>query len=88
MLWTDHMLLAVVDSCSDTEFMCDRRSCVDASRVCDFTDDCGDQSDEMDCGKCLLQLHVWHRIRYSSVTTAMTWTVIIARLSDKSDLST
>ncbi|KAK3727128.1 hypothetical protein RRG08_048229 [Elysia crispata] len=39
----------VVASCAASEFRCARGSCVDLSRVCDFTDDCGDRSDEEDC---------------------------------------
>ncbi|RUS87745.1 hypothetical protein EGW08_004491, partial [Elysia chlorotica] len=36
-------------SCESSEFQCERGSCVDISRVCDFTDDCGDGSDEEKC---------------------------------------
>ncbi|KAK3727134.1 hypothetical protein RRG08_048232 [Elysia crispata] len=41
---------SVVASCKDSEFRCARGSCVDVTRVCDFTDDCGDGSDENGCG--------------------------------------
>lgn len=36
-------------SCPETMFTCSNRACVELSRVCDFSDDCGDQSDEIDC---------------------------------------
>lgn len=36
-------------SCGQNQFRCQRGSCVDNSRLCDFTDDCGDNSDELQC---------------------------------------
>lgn len=36
-------------SCSAQEFTCAAGSCVPENCVCDFTDDCGDGSDEADC---------------------------------------
>ena len=43
-----------VVSCSD-EFQCANGHCVPLSWTCDYTDDCGDASDEMNnCGKTLL----------------------------------
>uniref|UniRef100_H2XUP0 MAM domain-containing protein n=1 Tax=Ciona intestinalis TaxID=7719 RepID=H2XUP0_CIOIN len=36
-------------SCLAQEFQCDRGACVDVARICDYTDDCGDMSDEADC---------------------------------------
>lgn len=36
-------------SCGTNQFRCQRGSCVDNTRLCDFTDDCGDQSDETQC---------------------------------------
>lgn len=38
-------------SCSAQEFTCAAGSCVPENCVCDFTDDCGDGSDEADCSK-------------------------------------
>uniref|UniRef100_A0A3Q3ANM4 MAM and LDL receptor class A domain containing 1 n=1 Tax=Kryptolebias marmoratus TaxID=37003 RepID=A0A3Q3ANM4_KRYMA len=35
-----------VTTCSDHEFTCSQGLCVDQDSVCDFTDDCGDGSDE------------------------------------------
>ncbi|XP_028297170.1 MAM and LDL-receptor class A domain-containing protein 2 isoform X2 [Gouania willdenowi] len=36
-------------SCPESMFVCNNRVCVDQSSVCDFTDDCGDGSDENNC---------------------------------------
>ncbi|XP_051809634.1 apical endosomal glycoprotein-like [Acanthochromis polyacanthus] len=36
--------------CPDGMFMCSNRVCVDPNHVCDFSDDCGDWSDENNCG--------------------------------------
>lgn len=36
-------------SCPNDFFTCKRKACVQMSRVCDLTDDCGDNSDEADC---------------------------------------
>ncbi|XP_077978870.1 MAM and LDL-receptor class A domain-containing protein 1-like [Glandiceps talaboti] len=36
----------------DPDFYCDNGVCVDMSKVCDFYDDCGDNSDEAVCGTC------------------------------------
>ena len=38
-------------NCTEDEFTCGNGVCVQSTQECDFTDDCGDQSDEMDCGK-------------------------------------
>ncbi|XP_061879772.1 MAM and LDL-receptor class A domain-containing protein 1 isoform X1 [Entelurus aequoreus] len=35
--------------CADDKFACNNSVCVEKSRVCDFTDDCGDRTDELDC---------------------------------------
>lgn len=40
-----------VNGCPSTSFTCARGSCVDKSRVCDLSDDCGDGSDELNCDK-------------------------------------
>ena len=33
-------------TCDSTQFQCKRGGCIDQNRVCDYTDDCGDMSDE------------------------------------------
>ena len=38
-------------SCGVGEFTCSNRACVDMDRVCNFADDCGDYSDELQCGE-------------------------------------
>ncbi|XP_054624893.1 MAM and LDL-receptor class A domain-containing protein 1 [Dunckerocampus dactyliophorus] len=35
--------------CPDNMFTCNNSICVEKKRVCDFTDDCGDWSDEINC---------------------------------------
>lgn len=37
----------IQSSCPSNQFTCQRGSCVDMSRVCDYTDDCGDNTDEI-----------------------------------------
>lgn len=37
-------------SCPAKYFTCARKSCVPLSQVCDLVDDCGDNSDEVNCG--------------------------------------
>lgn len=32
--------------------VCENKACVPPDAVCDFTDDCGDYTDEASCGKC------------------------------------
>nr|XP_020447005.1 MAM and LDL-receptor class A domain-containing protein 1-like isoform X2 [Monopterus albus] len=35
--------------CPESKFMCNNRVCLEHSRICDFSDDCGDWSDENSC---------------------------------------
>lgn len=37
--------------CPENMFMCNNSVCVEPNRVCDFSDDCGDRSDENNCGE-------------------------------------
>lgn len=37
--------------CSEHLFQCSNKVCVEPSRICDLADDCGDGSDETDCGE-------------------------------------
>ncbi|XP_072182118.1 MAM and LDL-receptor class A domain-containing protein 1-like [Diadema setosum] len=38
-------------ACAPDEFKCDNTACIPQRRLCDFTDDCGDSSDEASCGE-------------------------------------
>lgn len=38
-------------TCSPTQFTCDNRRCIPYSYVCDTDNDCGDLSDESNCGR-------------------------------------
>lgn len=42
-------LVKTGDTYHNNFFQCDNRKCVEYSKVCDLTDDCGDGSDEQDC---------------------------------------
>ncbi|CAF4840990.1 unnamed protein product, partial [Rotaria sp. Silwood1] len=35
-------------ACTTNQFQCKRGGCIDQNRICDYTDDCGDRSDEDD----------------------------------------
>lgn len=38
-------------SCPENMFTCNNSVCVGLNQVCDFSDDCGDRSDENNCGE-------------------------------------
>lgn len=40
---------AAFHTCSSVDFTCDNGRCVPLGYTCDYTDDCGDNSDERDC---------------------------------------
>ncbi|KAK8763756.1 hypothetical protein V5799_033635 [Amblyomma americanum] len=44
------MLRKTHGNCSDSEFRCRNGACVGKERRCNFVDDCGDNSDEKQCG--------------------------------------
>ncbi|XP_072176476.1 MAM and LDL-receptor class A domain-containing protein 2-like [Diadema setosum] len=50
------------EPCSSDQFTCSNTYCIDAARVCDFGDDCGDNSDEANCdnypGRCNFELDI------------------------------
>lgn len=37
--------------CSESEYRCDNQQCIPGNWVCDHDNDCGDNSDERDCGE-------------------------------------
>lgn len=47
------MFLNISDqlTCSDEEFTCNNNKCITKRWVCDGDNDCGDNSDELNCGK-------------------------------------
>ena len=50
----DWMLFFFVEpqpGCPESKFLCNNSVCVDNNQVCDFSDDCGDRSDESNCGE-------------------------------------
>lgn len=54
--FVDCALPPVASSCS--EFTCTRKSCVKNDYVCDYNDDCGDNSDETACGMAICVVFV------------------------------
>ena len=44
-------------SCSATDFTCDNKQCVGESDKCNGRDDCGDNSDEQNCGSYTIIMH-------------------------------
>lgn len=39
-----------VEECSTDQFQCDNGQCIDLAQKCNELDECGDGSDEIDCG--------------------------------------
>ena len=50
LLFTGCGLPPVESSCKPEQFTCTRGSCTKKEYQCDFNDDCGDSSDEVNCG--------------------------------------
>ena len=43
--------LELLEGCTDSQFTCDNGNCIPATWECDTDNDCGDNSDEVGCGK-------------------------------------
>ena len=45
------VIFAEGNTCSDNQFRCGSGQCIEKSRKCDFTTDCLDMTDELNCPK-------------------------------------
>eukprot|EP00057_Strongylocentrotus_purpuratus_P018004 XP_011672478.1 PREDICTED: MAM and LDL-receptor class A domain-containing protein 1-like [Strongylocentrotus purpuratus] len=63
-------------SCQDEQFACSNRACINMQGVCDFRDDCGDYSDELQCdpdaypGRCDFESSM---CSYTNIPADYTW---------------
>ena len=46
--------ISLLGICSSKEFLCDNQKCISKEFECDMEDTCGDNSDEMNCGKAIM----------------------------------
>jgi len=46
-----YVCVAPPPTCGPTQFTCDNRRCIPYAYVCDSDNDCGDMSDEANCGR-------------------------------------
>ena len=55
----DHFVCCSADrKCSSSQWKCQSGECIDKNFVCDELDDCGDGSDERNCGKLVIMIAV------------------------------
>jgi len=53
MHWNMYLCVCVcvfTGSCPPGSLQCNNNNCYKQEQICDFTDDCGDGTDELDCG--------------------------------------
>ncbi len=62
---TFFIFVADLPTCSPGHFTCRNQKCIDVEWVCDGDNDCGDDSDELDCGQLKTFLHFWCRYMYT-----------------------
>lgn len=67
----DNLVATTVNPCFDDQFKCQNGHCIDKSKFCDFTFDCSDISDEINCGNCDFETDFcgWE----TSAMTKVTW---------------
>ena len=49
-LYLPRSLNSIFPACESSEFKCSNGKCIRSTRQCDTHDDCGDNSDEQNCG--------------------------------------
>ena len=64
--FTDLCFSAVAEGCTESEFECDNGNCITASWECDTNNDCGDNSDELNCGNELYMARIWVPVVYTN----------------------
>ena len=48
----------IIRKCPPGVFQCKNHMCIDISNKCNGFNECGDNSDEIDCGKYSLNIHI------------------------------
>ena len=61
-------------SCGAQQYVCKNLKCVDKAQICNFKNDCGDNSDEIPCGSnCTFEDDCWRGWRQSTGTDNFNW---------------
>ena len=66
-----HVIVCIDHSCDDDEFTCNNGHCVRESWVCDDINDCGDYSDEDQCGTQFIHCQVLNMYHWLHLTKAL-----------------